>query len=98
MSLIFLAKSSAYSWKMSLLGQVLCQRMLIGPCALTTLGAATLAAAATAAPFRKRRRVLRSERDFVRMSLLPKMTPVASLYCRKHEPADEVLSRCFNLK
>ena len=32
MSLTFLAKSSAYSWKMSFDGQVLCQRMLIGPC------------------------------------------------------------------
>ena len=31
MSLTFLAKSSAYSWKMSFDGQVLCQRMLIGP-------------------------------------------------------------------
>ena len=30
MSLTFLAKSSAYSWKMSFDGQVLCQRMLIG--------------------------------------------------------------------
>ena len=38
MSLTFLAKSSAYSWKMSFDGQVLCQRMLIGPCALTTAG------------------------------------------------------------
>ena len=27
MSLTFLAKSSAYSWKMSLAGQVLCQRI-----------------------------------------------------------------------
>ena len=45
MSLTFLAKSSAYSWKMSFDGQVLCQRMLIGPWALTTLGAATAAAA-----------------------------------------------------
>ena len=38
MSLTFLAKSSAYSWKMSFDGQVLCQRMLIGPCALTIGG------------------------------------------------------------
>ena len=30
MSLTFLAKSSAYSWKMSFDGHVLCQRMLIG--------------------------------------------------------------------
>ena len=33
---------------MSFDGQVLCQRMLIGPCALTTLGAATAAAAVSA--------------------------------------------------
>src|SRR5215213_4112149 len=59
MSLIFLAKSNAYSWKMSFDGQVLCQRMLIGPCACTTAGAATVAAVATAAPFRNLRRVLR---------------------------------------
>jgi hypothetical protein len=56
---------------MSLLGQVLCQRMLIGPCALTTLGAATLAAAATAAPLRKRRRELRAGRDFADIIFLP---------------------------
>ena len=31
MSLTFLAKSCAYSWKMSFDGHVLCQRMLIGP-------------------------------------------------------------------
>src|SRR5829696_8910103 len=59
MSLIFLAKSNAYSWKMSFDGQVLCQRMLIGPCACTTAGAAT-AAPATAAPLRNLRRVLRA--------------------------------------
>src|SRR5262245_30005942 len=38
---------------MSFEGQVLCQRMLIGPCALTTVGAATFptaAAPATSAP------------------------------------------------
>src|SRR6478735_7317124 len=57
MSLTFLAKSSAYSWKMSLAGQVLCQRMLVTPCALTITGAATEAAAPTAAVLRKRRRV-----------------------------------------
>src|SRR3982074_1956416 len=38
-------------------GQVLCQRMLIGPWALTTAGAATVAAAPAAATFKKRRRV-----------------------------------------
>src|SRR5262249_48019662 len=31
-------------------GHVLCHRMLIGPCALTTVGALTVAAAAAAAP------------------------------------------------
>src|ERR687895_659495 len=56
MSLTFLAKSSAYSWKMSFDGQVLCHRMLTGPCAFTTAGAATLAAVATAAPLRNLRR------------------------------------------
>ena len=53
MSLTFVAKSSANSWKMSFEGQVLCQRMVIGPCALTMLGAATVAAAATAAPLQR---------------------------------------------
>jgi hypothetical protein len=42
---------------MSFDGQVLCQRMLIGPWALTMAGAATVAAAPAAATFRKRRRV-----------------------------------------
>src|SRR5437762_8135203 len=42
---------------MSFDGQVLCQRMLIGPWALTTVGAATAVAALAAATFRKRRRV-----------------------------------------
>src|SRR5438270_13799608 len=42
---------------MSFEGQVLCQRMLIGPCALTMVGAATVAAAPAAATFKKRRRV-----------------------------------------
>src|SRR4029450_3188769 len=42
---------------MSFDGQVLFQRMLIGPWALTTLGAATAVAALAAATFRKRRRV-----------------------------------------
>src|SRR5262249_48742402 len=56
MSLTFLAKSSAYSWKMSFDGQVLWNRMLIGPCALTTAGALTAAAVATAAPLKTNRR------------------------------------------
>jgi hypothetical protein len=42
---------------MSFDGQVLCQRMLIGPWALTIAGAATVAAAPAAATFRKRRRL-----------------------------------------
>jgi len=57
MSLIFLPKSTAYSWKMSFDGQVLCQRMLIGPCALTIIGKPSVAApVATAAPVRNLRR------------------------------------------
>src|ERR1700730_3018906 len=43
---------------MSFAGQVLCQRMLIGPWALTTVGAVTVAAVTTAAPRRKLRRVV----------------------------------------
>src|SRR5262249_56036318 len=58
MSLTFLAKSSAYSWKMSFDGHVLWKRKLIGPCALTTLGAVTVAAVATAAPLRNLRRLV----------------------------------------
>src|SRR5438093_906651 len=58
MSLTFLAKSRAYSWKMSFCGHVLCQRIVMGPCALATLGKPRAAApvAATAAPFRNLRR------------------------------------------
>jgi hypothetical protein len=58
MSFTFLAKSMAYSWKMSFAGQVLCQRMLIGPCALTMDGKPRVAApvAAAAAPVRNLRR------------------------------------------
>jgi hypothetical protein len=43
---------------MSLAGQVLWKRMLTGPCALAMAGAATVAAAPTAAVFRNRRRVV----------------------------------------
>ena len=43
--------------KRSFDGQVLCQRMLIGPWARTTVGAATAVAAPAAAVARKRRRV-----------------------------------------
>src|SRR5512137_985259 len=59
MSLTFLAKSSAYSWKMSLDGQVLCQRIVIGPaCPLAIIGKPSAApvAAAPVAAFRKLRR------------------------------------------
>src|SRR5262249_44703358 len=58
MSLTFLAKSSAYSWKISFDGHVLWKRKLIGPCALTTFGAVTAAAVATAAPPKNLRRVV----------------------------------------
>ena len=59
MSLTFLAKSSAYSWKMSFDGQVLCQRIVIGPvCALAIIGKPSVAApaVAAAAPVRNLRR------------------------------------------
>jgi len=56
MSLTFLAKSLAYSWKMSLAGHVDCQRMEMGPCALATMGKPSVATPAAAAPFRNRRR------------------------------------------
>jgi len=50
----FLAKSLAYSWKMSLAGQVLWKRKVV-VCAIATIGA-DMAAPATAAPFRRPRR------------------------------------------
>src|SRR5262245_41808680 len=56
---------------MSFDGHVLCQRMLIGPCALTTLGAATVAAVATAAPLRNLRRVATVDEDLVGVYFLP---------------------------
>jgi hypothetical protein len=58
MSLTFLAKSSAYSWKMSFWGHVLCQRIEVGACALATMGNPSAAApvAAAAAPVRNLRR------------------------------------------
>src|SRR5215470_45564 len=57
MSLTFLAKSCAYSWKMSLAGQVDWKRKLV-VCARDTAGAASAPAVAApaAAFFRKRRR------------------------------------------
>src|SRR6476660_8497752 len=74
MSLTFLAKSSAYSWKMSFDGHVLWKRMLIGPCALTTLGAAMAAAPAPRAP------VLRNLR---RVTLLAVLLLIVSSSCCK---------------
>jgi hypothetical protein len=57
MSLTFFAKSLAYSWKMSLAGQTLCQRIEIGPWALATIGNPTAAApVAAAADLRNLRR------------------------------------------
>jgi hypothetical protein len=58
MSATFLAKSFAYSVKMSFAGQVLCHRIEMGPWALSTFGkpSAAAPAAARAAPFRNRRR------------------------------------------
>ncbi len=44
MSLTFLAKSPANSWKMSLVGQVLCQRIVTEPCALEPMAGKPIAA------------------------------------------------------
>src|SRR5262249_61837662 len=57
-SLTFLAKSWAYSWKISFAPQVLCQRQVIGSCALAMVGRATAAVDAAAAPLRNLRRGL----------------------------------------
>jgi hypothetical protein len=57
--------------KRSFEGQVLCQRILTGPCARTTLGAATVAAVATAAPVRNLRRVVGVDGDFFDIDFLP---------------------------
>ena len=57
MSLTFLPKSSAYSWKMSFEGHVLCQRMLIGPCALHDVRRSHGRAAVAPAASRNLRRV-----------------------------------------
>ena len=56
MSLTFLAKSSANSWKISFCGQVLCQRIVVTPCALTIFGKA------------ERRRAPGSNRSFENVS------------------------------
>src|SRR6185312_13718400 len=58
MSLTFFAKSWAYSWKMSLAPQVLCQRQVIGSCALTRVGRVIVATDVAAAPRRNLRRVV----------------------------------------
>src|SRR5262245_40426253 len=59
---------------MSFAGQVDCQRMLIGPCALTTAGNPRVAApAVAAAPARKRRRVVSA--GFFTCSLLMEDAP-----------------------
>src|SRR6266487_3263926 len=70
MSFTFLAKSSAYSWKMSFDGQVLCQRIEIGPWALTIVGKPSVAApaVAAAAPVKNLRREAVS--NFLDCSLL----------------------------
>src|SRR4029079_239517 len=70
MSLTFLAKSCAYSWQISFDGQVLCHRMLIGPCAETTLGAATAVAVAPAAST-NRRRVVAFDLSDIRLPPVP---------------------------
>ncbi|WP_461327982.1 hypothetical protein [Bradyrhizobium huanghuaihaiense] len=65
-------------------GQVLCQRMLIGPCARTMVGAATVAAAPVAAAFRKRRRVdAPSLLVFVMMSSLSAIRDGSPLFCKE---------------
>src|SRR2546423_13117980 len=70
MSFTFLAKSVAYSWKWSFAGQVLCQRIEIGPWALTIVGKPSVAApaVAAAAPARNLRREAVS--NFLDCSLL----------------------------
>ena len=62
-ALTFSAKSTAYSWKISLAGQVLWKRKLIGACAFTIEGkpsAAAPVAVAAAAPRKLRRLSLAS--------------------------------------
>ena len=57
MSLTFLAKSSAYSWKMSFVGQVLCHRIDDRPLRLDDARCDDVAAPAIAAPVKNLRRV-----------------------------------------
>src|SRR3989441_7914182 len=80
MSLTFLAKSSAYSWKMSFCGPVLCQRIEIGPWALATIGKPSVAApvAASAAPLRNVRRGLSVT---VRESFMEPLLRISGLKC-----------------
>src|SRR5262249_60867615 len=56
---------------MSFDGHVLCQRILIAPCALTTLGAATAAVVASAAPLRNLRRVAAADEVALGIYSLP---------------------------
>src|SRR5262249_52506718 len=56
---------------MSFDGHVLCQRILIAPCALTTLGAATAAVVASAAPLRNLRRVAAADEVVLGIYSLP---------------------------
>jgi hypothetical protein len=57
---------------MSFDGHVLCQRMLIGPCALTTDGALTAPAVARAAPLRTNlRRVVFADWELWDIDFLP---------------------------
>src|SRR5947209_103204 len=80
---------------MSFDGQVLCQRMLTGPCALTIVGAATAAAAPAAAVFRKRRRVDVLSLDGAVMVFSPFLTPVPSRADRYLLPATQRLAAVF---
>src|SRR6187397_450384 len=66
---------------MSLEGQVLCQRMLIGPWARTTPGAATAVAAPAAAAVRKRRRVEVLSLVGLVMGILPVERPLGGRPC-----------------
>src|SRR5437868_15163932 len=82
---------------MSFDGQVLCQRMLTGPCALTIVGAATAAAAPAAAVFRKRRRVDVLSLDGAVMVFSPlDAGPVKGptvIYCPQHKGLRSCLAR-----
>src|SRR5436305_13398825 len=82
---------------MSFDGHVLCQRMLIGPWALTIVGAATAAAAPAAAVFRKRRGVEVLSLDGAVMVFSPfDAGPVKGptvIYCLQHKGLRQCLAR-----